>query len=110
MTYKAYIDTIKAKTGKDPEYYRAEASKLGLTKYGELPKWLKSDCGLGPRPPERDDPLHSTIGAGETEDRGGREAGKVTRRRRGKQTYPDAMPRFDTNRRYSLRSIQSTRR
>jgi hypothetical protein len=47
MTYKAYIDNIKAKTGKDPEYYRVGASKLGLAKYGELQKWLKSDCGLG---------------------------------------------------------------
>jgi hypothetical protein len=46
MTYKAYIDNIKAKTGKDPEYFRAEAAKLGLVKYGELQKWLKSDCGL----------------------------------------------------------------
>jgi Domain of unknown function (DUF4287) len=47
MTFKAYIDNIKAKTGKDPEDYVAEAKKLGLTSYGELLKWLKSDCGLG---------------------------------------------------------------
>jgi Domain of unknown function (DUF4287) len=47
MTFKAYIDNIKAKTGKDPEDFVAEAKKLGLTKYGELLKWLKSDCGLG---------------------------------------------------------------
>jgi hypothetical protein len=47
MTYKAYIDNIRAKTGKDPEYYVAQAKKLRLTKYGELLKWLKSDCGLG---------------------------------------------------------------
>jgi hypothetical protein len=47
MTYKAYIDNIRAKTGEGPEYYRAEAAKLGLQKYGELQKWLKSDCGLG---------------------------------------------------------------
>ncbi len=47
MTYKAYIDNIKAKTGKDPEFYRQEAAKLGLSKYGELLGWLKSDCGLG---------------------------------------------------------------
>jgi len=25
MTYKAYIDNIKAKTGKDPEYFEALA-------------------------------------------------------------------------------------
>ena len=47
MTYKAYIDNIKAKTGKDPEYFRAEAKKEGLTKHGELLAWLKTDCGLG---------------------------------------------------------------
>jgi hypothetical protein len=47
MTYKAYIDNIRAKTGRDPEAYRQEAAKLGLVKYGELLKWLKGDCGLG---------------------------------------------------------------
>ncbi|HTT35439.1 MAG TPA: DUF4287 domain-containing protein [Thermoplasmata archaeon] len=47
MTYKAYIDNIRAKTGKEPEEYRAEAAKRGLTQYGELLRWLKSDCGLG---------------------------------------------------------------
>jgi hypothetical protein len=47
MTYKAYIDNIKKQTGKGPEYYRAEARKKGLVKYGELLKWLKSECGLG---------------------------------------------------------------
>ncbi|MDA4116412.1 MAG: DUF4287 domain-containing protein [Thaumarchaeota archaeon] len=47
MAYKAYIDNIKAKTGKDPEHFRDEAREKGLTKYGELLAWLKSDCGLG---------------------------------------------------------------
>jgi hypothetical protein len=47
MTYKAYIDNIKAKTGKDPEYFQTLAKKKGLVKYGELLAWLKSDCGLG---------------------------------------------------------------
>lgn len=47
MTYKAYIDNIRAKTGKDPEYFRTEARKKGLTKHAELLTWLKSDCGLG---------------------------------------------------------------
>jgi hypothetical protein len=46
MTYKAYIDNIKAKTGKGPEYFQALAKKKGLTKYGDLLSWLKSDCGL----------------------------------------------------------------
>jgi hypothetical protein len=47
MTYKAYIDNIKAKTGKGPEYYRDEAKKKGLVKHSELLAWLKSECGLG---------------------------------------------------------------
>jgi len=47
MTYKAYIDNIKAQTGKTPEDFRRAAKKKGLVKYGELLKWLKSDCGLG---------------------------------------------------------------
>jgi hypothetical protein len=46
MTYKAYIDNIKAKTGKDPEYFRAQAKEKGLASHGELLAWLKSDCGL----------------------------------------------------------------
>ena len=47
MTYKAYIDNIKAKTGNGPEYYRKEAKKKGLVEHAELLAWLKSDCGLG---------------------------------------------------------------
>ena len=47
MTYKAYIDNIKAKTGKDPDYFQALAKEKGLAKHGELLTWLKSDCGLG---------------------------------------------------------------
>jgi len=47
MTYKAYIDNIKAKTGKDPEYFQALAKEKGLAKHAELLAWLKTDCGLG---------------------------------------------------------------
>ncbi|MDG7008528.1 MAG: DUF4287 domain-containing protein [Nitrososphaerota archaeon] len=47
MTYKAYIDNIYAKTGKKPEDYRRMARGKGLTKYADLLKWLKTDCGLG---------------------------------------------------------------
>jgi hypothetical protein len=47
MTYKAYIDNIRAKTGKGPEYYRDEAAKRRLTQHSELLRWLKTDCGLG---------------------------------------------------------------
>jgi len=47
MTYKAYIDNIKAKTGNGPEYYLEAAKKNGLVKHSELLAWLKTDCGLG---------------------------------------------------------------
>ncbi len=47
MTYKAYIDNIRAKTGKAPEDYRKSAKEKDLAKYGELLSWLKTDCGLG---------------------------------------------------------------
>lgn len=47
MTYKAYINNIKAKTGKTPEDFRKAAEEKGLVKYAELLKWLKTDCGLG---------------------------------------------------------------
>jgi hypothetical protein len=47
MTYTAYLDNIQAKTGKDAEYYRAEAERLGLATHAQLLQWLKTDCGLG---------------------------------------------------------------
>ena len=47
MTYKAYIDNIKEKTGKTPDDYLRAAKEKGLVKYGELLKWLKTECGLG---------------------------------------------------------------
>jgi hypothetical protein len=46
MTYKAYIDNVKARTGKSPEDFRKEAKEKNLIKYGELLKWLKTK-GLG---------------------------------------------------------------
>ena len=33
MTFQAYLDNIKAKTGKTPEDFRKEAAKKGLTEY-----------------------------------------------------------------------------
>ena len=45
MTYKAYIDNIRAKTGKGPEYFQKLAKQKGLEKHAELLSWLKSDCG-----------------------------------------------------------------
>ena len=47
MTYKAYIDNVYAKTTMTPEDYQRMAREKGLTKYGELLRWLKADCGLG---------------------------------------------------------------
>jgi len=47
LSYKAYIDNIQAKTGKDPGYYLSEAKKKGLATHKELLNWLKDGCGLG---------------------------------------------------------------
>jgi len=47
MTFQAYLDTIKAKTGKTPDDFRKLAAKKGLTKYPEVMAWLKSEYGLG---------------------------------------------------------------
>ena len=47
MTYQAYLDTIKSKTGKTPADFRKLAAKKGLTQYPELMVWLKSEFELG---------------------------------------------------------------
>jgi hypothetical protein len=51
MTFQAYIDNTKAKTGKTPEDFKALAEKKGLlrpeVKAGEIVAWLKKDFGLG---------------------------------------------------------------
>ena len=47
MSFQAYLDNIKAKTGKTPNDFRALAAKKGLTKYGDIMAWLKADFGLG---------------------------------------------------------------
>ncbi len=47
VTYTAYIENIRAKTGNGPEYYVAEAKRLGLTTHAQLLQWLKAECGLG---------------------------------------------------------------
>jgi hypothetical protein len=52
MTFQAYIDTIKAKTGMDPEDFQKIAESKGLLggdiKAGPIQKWLKDDFDLGP--------------------------------------------------------------
>jgi hypothetical protein len=47
MTYQAYLDNIKAKTGKTPADFRKLAAQKRLTKYPEIMSWLKSDFELG---------------------------------------------------------------
>jgi hypothetical protein len=51
MSFQAYIDNIKAKTGKTPEEFKKLAEKEGLlqtgVKAGAIVAWLKRDFGLG---------------------------------------------------------------
>lgn len=51
MSFQAYIDTIKAKTGLDPEDFRVIAEERGLlaadVKVGQIVDWLKADYDLG---------------------------------------------------------------
>lgn len=47
MTYQAYLDNIKTKTGKTPDDFRALAAERGLTTYRDVMAWLKADYGLG---------------------------------------------------------------
>ncbi|MCU1549738.1 MAG: hypothetical protein JWR36_298 [Glaciihabitans sp.] len=52
MTFQAYIDTIKAKTGLDPDDFLVIAREKNLlgdgVKAGPVMAWLKEDYGLGP--------------------------------------------------------------
>jgi len=51
MSFQAYLDTIKAKTGLGPDEFRALADERGLlaedVKVGTIVDWLKEDFGLG---------------------------------------------------------------
>jgi len=51
MSFQAYLDNIKAKTGKTPADFKALAVKKGLlkpgVKAGEIVAWLKKDFALG---------------------------------------------------------------
>jgi hypothetical protein len=56
MTFQAYIDTIKSKTGKSPGDFKKLAEKKGFlqngelkpgVKAGEIVAWLKKDFELG---------------------------------------------------------------
>lgn len=51
MSFQAYLDNIKTKTGKTPSDFKKLADKKGLlkpgVKAGEIVKWLKEDFDLG---------------------------------------------------------------
>jgi hypothetical protein len=51
MSFQAYIDNIKAKTGKTPDDFKKLAEQKGLTKpsvkAGEIVAWLQKDFDLG---------------------------------------------------------------
>jgi hypothetical protein len=47
MSFQAYLDNVKAKTGKTPDDFAKLASQKGLDKHGDIVKWLKSEFLLG---------------------------------------------------------------
>jgi len=51
MSFQAYIDNIKAKTGKTPDDFKKLAKKKGLLNSGvkamQIVNWLKEDFDLG---------------------------------------------------------------
>src|SRR5258705_3859628 len=47
MTFPAYLDPVKAKTGKTPEDFKILAEEKGLVTYPQINAWLKSEFGLG---------------------------------------------------------------
>jgi Domain of unknown function (DUF4287)/Domain of unknown function (DUF5655) len=47
MSFQAYLDNVRTKTGKTPEDFAKLASRKGVTKHGELVKWLKAEHDLG---------------------------------------------------------------
>ena len=47
MSFQAYIDNVKTKTGKTPEDFAKLAAEKGLSKHGETVAWLKSEFALG---------------------------------------------------------------
>ncbi len=51
MSFDAYIQNIRTKTGKTPEELKAAAEKAGVYRHdmkaGDLVVWLKKEYGLG---------------------------------------------------------------
>ena len=47
MTFQAYLDAVKARTGLTPEDFARLAADRGFSKSGQYVAWLKADHGLG---------------------------------------------------------------
>lgn len=47
MSFQAYLDTIKAKTGLGPDDFRRIAAEKGLSKHADILAWAKGELGLG---------------------------------------------------------------
>ena len=47
MSFQAYLNNVKAKTGKTPDDFRKLIEEKGLAKHGEIVAWLKSEFDLG---------------------------------------------------------------
>ena len=47
MSFQAYLDNVKAKTGKTPDDFAELAAQKGLARHGDIVKWLKGDFALG---------------------------------------------------------------
>ena len=47
MTFQAYLDAVKARTGLTPEDVARYGAEKGFTKAGEYIAWLNADHGLG---------------------------------------------------------------
>jgi hypothetical protein len=56
MSFQAYLDNIKAKTGNSPDDFKRLAEQMGFLqngqikagiKAGDIVNWLKKDFGLG---------------------------------------------------------------
>jgi hypothetical protein len=47
MSFQAYLNNVKAKTGKTPEDFAKLAAQKGLAQHGDIVNWLKGDFALG---------------------------------------------------------------
>ena len=47
MSFQAYLDNVQKKTGKTPAEFVQLAKQKGLSKHGDIVRWLKSDFELG---------------------------------------------------------------